>query len=506
MQTIKLRKQTWKVDTSNALGSPGGFGEVFRGVGVNGDVAIKRLKVTASEAAHRELQIGQSLSERTLKNVVPILDYGQDADSDRYFIVMPVCDKSLQDEINERGKLSPNEAIEAVLAILNGLSEVEDITHRDLKPSNILMHQSEWKIADFGIAKFVEDSTSLKTLRSSLTPAYAAPEQWELRRPTSATDIYAAGCIVHALISGHPPFGGDVDSLHEHHLKSTPPLLNELPPAARNVVSLMLRKSPDIRPKLDRCIAVFGKSLDGVASGDVRDVDSQLAQAVGELAIAQAKRETEDQARQERKRNRDSIFNEAAHELDRIKKRLFVDIRTHTEDVMEKRSLEERLVVGNATLTFDTSIGSRGGKGIRKSDPEEMGGDAGWGVHKKQSGWDIVGFGTISIEQRVAHNVYTRCANIVLGRPTADSGYRWYEMAFWSLSRETRKDAPFCLEYVWDIDKALSRRIDLNDLAYNPVPIDGENEESFVDYWKGLVAQAIVGKLERPSGMPMTRE
>ncbi|MGI0069460.1 MAG: protein kinase domain-containing protein, partial [Nitrosopumilaceae archaeon] len=170
MQTIKLNKKTWKLDTNSVLGSPGGFGEVFRGAGENGDVAIKRLKVTASEAAHRELQIVRSLSERVLNHVVPILDYGQDADSDRYFIVMPICDKSLQDEIAKRGTISPNETIEIIISILKGLSEVRDVTHRDLKPPNVLLCVSEWKIADFGIAKFVEDSTSLETLRSSLTP------------------------------------------------------------------------------------------------------------------------------------------------------------------------------------------------------------------------------------------------------------------------------------------------------------------------------------------------
>ena len=54
MQVIKLNHETWEIDTSKALGPPGGFGEVFRGKGVNGDVAIKRLMVTASDAAHRE--------------------------------------------------------------------------------------------------------------------------------------------------------------------------------------------------------------------------------------------------------------------------------------------------------------------------------------------------------------------------------------------------------------------------------------------------------------------
>lgn len=486
------------------LGSPGGFGEVFRGVGENGDVAIKRLKVTASKVAHRELQIGQSLSERALINIVPILDYGKDADSDRYFIVMPICDLNLQDEINDRGPFSPNEAIEIILAILAGLSEVQDITHRDLKPSNVLMHDSKWKIADFGIAKFVEDSTSLETLRSSLTPAYAAPEQWQLRRPTGATDIYAAGCIVHALITGQPPFSGDVDTLRECHIKSTPSPINDLPPGARSIASQMLRKSPNIRPKLERCIKVFQSVLSANAN-NVRDVDSKLAQAVSDLAITQAQGETECKARKTRKDNRDLIFNEAADELGRVKNRLFDEIRDHAQDVMDGRSSEERLIIGNATLTFDTSLNSSGVRGIRKSDPEEMSGDAGWGVNKKQSEWDIVGFANITIEQRVAHQVSTRCANIIFGKPNINSEYRWYELAFWSRSNEMRKDAPFCLDYVWEVDKALSKGMNVINLAYDPIPIDGENEDSFIEYWMRLVAQAIAGKLEQPSRMPMTR-
>lgn len=116
--------------------------------------------MTASQAAHRELEIGKSLSERQLNNIVPILDCGQDAASDRYFLVMPICDRSLQDEINNKGTFFAGEFIERLLAILSGLSEAQDITYRDLKPFNVLMHESVWKIADFGIAKFVEDSTS----------------------------------------------------------------------------------------------------------------------------------------------------------------------------------------------------------------------------------------------------------------------------------------------------------------------------------------------------------
>jgi len=505
MQTIKLNKQVWKFDTTNILGSPGGFGEVFRGKGKNGDVAIKRLKVTAAQAAHRELQIGQHLSERQLKNIVPIIDYGQDADSDRYFLVMPICDRSLQDEINNRGSFSAGEAIEIILVILSGLKEVKDITHRDLKPSNILMHESVWKIADFGIAKFVEDSTSLETLRNSLTPAYAAPEQWQLQRPTSATDIYSVGCIAHALITGNPPFSGEVDVLREQHLNKVPEPLNELPANASSMISQMLRKNAEIRPKLERCIEVFQKAHENADQRN-RGVDAKMAEAVNVVTIANAKREAEYRAREERKRNRELIFGEAAHELNRIKDRLFNEIKKHAQDVMKISSDHTQISMGNAVFTFNTTTGPHNLKGIKRSNPEDSGG-AGWGVHKQQSSWDFIAFASISIEQSVSMSVsyelYKRSANIVFGKSSENSEYRWYEMAFWSSSRRESQHCPFSLEYAWEIDQALSESMSSLNLADNPITVDGEDEDSFIERWMNIVAQAMVGKLVRPSFMPM---
>jgi len=40
-------------------------------------------------------------------------------------------------------------------------------------------------------------------------------------------------------------------------------------------------------------------------------------------------------------------------------------------------------------------------------------------------------------------------------------------------------------------------------LADNPITVDGEDEDSFIERWMNIVAQAMVGKLVRPSFMPM---
>jgi hypothetical protein len=47
--------------------------------------------------------------------------------------------------------------------------------------------------------------------------------------------------------------------------------------------------------------------------------------------------------------------------------------------------------------------------------------------------------------------------------------------------------------------------MNLINLAYDPISIDGEDEDSFIEYWMDIMAQAIVGKLVRPSRMPMGR-
>ena len=66
LHTIRLISGEWEYDDANPLGEAGGFGEVFLGSGENSPVAIKRLKISADQAAHRELKIGQSLMQQSL--------------------------------------------------------------------------------------------------------------------------------------------------------------------------------------------------------------------------------------------------------------------------------------------------------------------------------------------------------------------------------------------------------------------------------------------------------
>lgn len=483
--TIKLPLGEWEYDDSSPLGPAGGFGEVFRGHGQTGDVAIKRLKLSAQQAAHRELKVGQELMARELTHVVPILDAGQDAESDRYFLVMPICDRSLQDEIDRsNGGVDIVILKEAIMAIISGLGEVGDIVHRDLKPSNILHHDGVWKIADFGIAKFVEDSTSLETLRGILTPAYAAPEQWLGERPTVATDVYAVGCIIHALAKGEPPFGGAFHTIREQHLRNVPEQIVTLPPVISAFVSHMLRKPPAARPSLERCWRVLSDIPLEHKGG--RRAQGVLEEAIAEVAEREAREEAEREVAEAAHRKRKELFSDANHCVLSIRDRLFEEIQKSTEsakiknfDILNFGYARLRLIIGPEMLIEPPSLKSNNASSRIR--------------------WDIIAWAIIQVESKN----YKWSASLLFADRKDGNGFRWYEIAFWNI-RGSDSNEPYGIPgNDPNLELVLSNELPVVRVAYGPFPIDGEDEESFIDRWTELVAKAAMGRLSRPNQMPI---
>ncbi|CAN6445579.1 unnamed protein product [Victoria cruziana] len=115
---------------------------------------------------------------------------------------------SLSDLCRRRGKLDELSVRRYAREILEGLAHIHShgFVHCDIKPSNILLDPASGvKIADFGLAKRVEEKASGKpTIRG--TPIYISPEVAAGEEPEPPSDVWSLGCTLVELASGKLPW------------------------------------------------------------------------------------------------------------------------------------------------------------------------------------------------------------------------------------------------------------------------------------------------------------
>jgi hypothetical protein len=485
MTIIRLPHGQFEYDETQPLGDPGGFGQVFAGrSATDAHLAVKKLHLSAATAAHRELRIADELSGRSFTNVIPFIDSGEDASSDEYFIVMPRARGSLQDLIDTKGNLSCNDTASIMVQIVTGLIEVGEIVHRDLKPQNVLSHEDKWKVADFGIARFVEESTSANTLRGFLSPHYAAPEQWKQERATHATDVYSLGCIGYCLLTGAPPFTTDPSEEHQQAAVPTFPCED---PRLRSAIVMMLRKLPESRPSLDRVRHL----LEQIIAAPVIKAGSaaaELAQAGAEIAESQSRQQAEFQAQQTIKLTRDALVKEAFERLNGIAKNLWQAIANAAPAAIIKSTTEGQFVeyqMGEGTLFIATG----GAKSALSAGafPE--------------SKWDVITHSQIVVRQSKPQLFWS--ATLWFARLPDTADYRWYEVSYIDIN-ESGGLIPKAETNFREADLAMASTVMYpKAVAFGPKPIDDEDEAEFQGRWLWLLAKAASGRLNYLATSPI---
>ncbi|GAA1828110.1 serine/threonine-protein kinase [Agromyces salentinus] len=263
----------------------GGMASVYRGedLALGRPVAVKVFTAAADgidddERRKSETALLASLSHRAL---VRLYDASRDADTGREFLVMELVEGRDLRQALRLGPISPADAARMLADLAEALHVIHDrgIVHRDVKPANVLLepahlpsHSWNAKLADFGIARLIDDARLTSTGLLVGTPGYVSPEQVTGATPAAPADVYALGLLMLEARTGRAAFPGPAVESASARLVRDP----EVPPSLGDDWAALLR-SMTAREAGDRPtaieVAVAASALEtaahpGLAAGD----------------------------------------------------------------------------------------------------------------------------------------------------------------------------------------------------------------------------------------------
>jgi beta-lactam-binding protein with PASTA domain/tRNA A-37 threonylcarbamoyl transferase component Bud32 len=233
----------------------------------------------ADDAAFRDrfIQEARSAARLAHPNVVNVFDQGQDSDM-AYLVMEYLQGITLRDLLKEYGKLTPEQTMDIMEAVLAGLAAAHKagIVHRDLKPENVLLaDDGRIKISDFGLARAATANTA--TGQALLgTIAYLSPELVTRGIADTRSDIYAVGIMMYEMLVGEQPYKGDqpvqIAYQHANERVPSPSVKNpKVPGPLDELVLWATARDPEQRPRdartlLDQLFETQNMVRDGVTS------------------------------------------------------------------------------------------------------------------------------------------------------------------------------------------------------------------------------------------------
>lgn len=240
----------------------GGMATIYRArdLTLDRDVAVKVL--------HPHLMDDEGLRERFRTearhaakllhpNIVNVFDTGDRHGPDGLpWIVMEFVDgPSLREVITQRSQLSPAEALSIVEPVASALARAHEggLIHRDIKPENVLIAADGTpKVADFGIARAVAETSHTQTGTLIGSVHYMAPELVSGKPATTATDQYALGIVLYELLTGSQPLPAEspMAIALRHAQEPVPPaalLAPDIPAALDHVIARATALRPEDR-------------------------------------------------------------------------------------------------------------------------------------------------------------------------------------------------------------------------------------------------------------------
>ena len=274
----------------------GGMATVWRGVDtrLGRPVAVKVLATSAlADPAAKQRFHREALTVARLSNPHLVAVHDADVDGEPQYLVMELIEGTNLAALLAHGPMDVSQAAGIAVQVCDALTAAHavGVVHRDIKPGNILIDRAGTvKVCDFGIARLAGSAQHTLTSTGAAigTSQYMAPEQVSGGPVDARTDLYALGCVLYAMLTGSPPFGGDAplaviwQQLH----KEPDPVSGrrpDLPQPVAQLVGALLAKSPDERPQ---SAAEVRAALAPIAAGAVPAPAAATAPATTPIAGA----------------------------------------------------------------------------------------------------------------------------------------------------------------------------------------------------------------------------
>ncbi|KAJ1264536.1 hypothetical protein BS78_08G008700 [Paspalum vaginatum] len=220
-----IKEITGDFSKESKIGS-GGYGEVYKGVLLNGDkIAIKKLfPIHGFDAEEFENEFN-SLMNVSHENIIRLIGYccettNQPTKHNGKFVFAEVTKRCLCFEYMQGGNLDKHISDESCIhdwpttyRIINGICQglhhlhnrrdEKRIYHLDLKPANILLDKNTVpKIGDFGLSRLFGDSKTYETSKREGTVGFMPPEFIQNGTVTPKNDVFSLGVIIFHMMAG----------------------------------------------------------------------------------------------------------------------------------------------------------------------------------------------------------------------------------------------------------------------------------------------------------------
>src|SRR3954466_4299529 len=231
-------------------------------------VALKIIHPSQATNVHfvdRFTDEAKTIARLTHPNVVAVYDQGRHLGLP-YLVMEYVQGRTLREVLTQRRRLNPVEAcaiLEQMLAAIAAAHRA-GLVHRDVKPENVLVAEapsggtanlvdSVVKVADFGLARAVEASSTDESGQLIATVAYVAPELVTDGHADARTDVYSAGIVLFEMLTGTVPYDGDVPvdvawQPVDNDVPKPSSMVHGVPPALDDLVARATRRDPGARP------------------------------------------------------------------------------------------------------------------------------------------------------------------------------------------------------------------------------------------------------------------